>query len=255
MTPGEDPIPLDDTAQPASRQDPAESVSLRKKPDAGPDLYQIEPEDQQPASALPKSISVQEAFSRVQREEEKEREETERKKREEETLDGQSLTDPLVPEKLNRWRQVAAVGCGFLVLAFIFAWRMTVKKQGDSFAGFAAGVIAVYTAVLHGGLALAALWLQSKLEQRPLGNWREGLARLFAALCVFQCVVHLPFEVGPVWLTKAILAIAACAAFLGVMMMLFRWPIRRAVMVGGIQILIYVAMSVHIWLGKMIEPK
>ncbi len=255
MTAGEDSIPLDDSAKPSSSQSPSDSVSLRTKPDAGPDLYQIEPPHTQPASALPKSISVQEAVDRVQREEEREREEAERKKREEETLDGLSLTDPLVPAKLNRWRQVAAVGGGILLLAFIFAWRATSIKRGDSFAGFAAGLIAVYSAALHACLATAALWLQAKVEQRPMGNWHEALARFFAALSVFQLVVHLPLDTGYEWLSKSLLAIAACAAFFGVVMMLFRWPARRAVMVGGIQVLIYVALSIHIWLGKLIEPK
>ncbi len=252
MTNPNDPIPLDDSHTPNNSR---EDVSLRPKPDAGPDLYQIDPAHVEPASALPKSISVQEALARVQREEERERETAERKKREEETLDGLSLTDPLVPAKLNRWRQVAAVGGGILLLAFIFAWRATAAKKGDSFAGFAAGLITLYSAALHACLATGALWLQAKLEQRPMGNWREAMARFFAALSVFWLVIHLPFDTGYEWLTKSLLAIAACAAFFGVVMMLFRWPARRAVMVGGIQVLIYVAMSVHIWLGKLIEGK
>lgn len=256
MPPGEEPIPLDD--EPRSPKPPDESVSIRRKPDAGPDHYQIEPEEPQKTSPLPKSISVQEAVARVQREEEREREEAERKKHEEETLDGQSLTDPLVPAKLQRWRQVAMIGGGVLLIAFILAWRNTAAQVHDNFAGFAAGIIAIYTAALHACLALAALWLQSKLEQRPMGNWREALARFFAALSLFELILHLPFMTDNkdyIWLSRSVLAIAACAAFLGCVMMLFRWPFRRAIMVGGIQLLIYVAMSIHVWLARLIEAK
>lgn len=225
-----------------------DTVRIRSKPDAGP-VFELEPAVEGPKVRAPSPIAVKEANAKIAEAERREAEERERKKREEESLDGKPLTEPLVPREFRQWRTVAYIGAGVLTLAAGLAWHGAAK------AGFFVALIAIYTTVLHSGLALGALRLQAMLEQRPMGEWREALARFFLSLAVFHAVLHLPLKTGYQWLDKGVLASAAAAAFLGSVVVLFRWPPRRAMMVGGIQVLIWVALTMHLWLEKMIAVK
>lgn len=226
----------------------ADEVRLRPKPDAGP-VFELEPATEAPRVKAPSPIAVREANAKIAEAERREAAEKERRKREEESLDGKPLTEPLVPREFRQWRTVAYIGAGVLALAAGLAWHGAAK------AGFFVALIAIYTTALHSGLALGALRLQAMLEQRPMGDWREALARFFLSLAVFHAVLHLPLKTGYQWLDKGVLASAAAAAFLGSVIALFRWPPRRAIMVGGIQVLIWVALTMHLWLEKMIAVK
>jgi hypothetical protein len=225
-----------------------DAVRIRPKPDAGP-VFELEPAVEAPKVKAPSPIAVQEANAKIAEAERREAEERERKKREEESLDGKPLTEPLVPREFRQWRTVAYIGAGVLALAAGLAWHGAAKS------GFIVALIVMYTTVLHSGLALGALRLQAMLEQRPMGEWREALARFFLSLAVFHAVLYLPLKTGYVALDKSVLAVAAAGAFVGAVIVLFRWPPRRAVMVGGIQVLIWVALTMHVWLEKLIRVK
>ncbi|GEM_PF-1283023 len=222
-----------------------DTIALRPKPDAGP-AFDLEPTIQAARVRPPSPIAVQEATARIAQAERREQEEAERRKLEEESLDGKPLTEPLVSGELKQWRMVAQIGVGVLVLGSILAFMQAQRAQ------FVSAIIAVYATLLHTALALGALQLQAILEQRPMGKWREALARFFLSLAVMMVVLHLPFKTGYEWIDKAVLALGACGAFLGCIVVLFRWPLRRAVMVGGIQVLIWVALTAHTWLREMV---
>jgi hypothetical protein len=221
---------------------------MRSKPDAGP-AFELEPAAEAPRVKAPSPIAVREANAKIAEAERREAEEKERQKREEESLDGKPLTEPLVPRDFKQWRTVAYIGCGVLVVAAGLAWHGAAKS------GFIVALIAIYTTLLHSGLALGALRLQALLEQRPMGEWREALARFFLSLAVFHVVLYLPLKTGYAWLDKSVLAVGAAGAFFACTMVLFRWPARRVVMVGGIQVLIWIALTMHLWLRGMIAVK
>lgn len=242
----------DEPTKPApSQPDPPRNLDLvppQPKPDAQL-AYDLAPESTPaPLAKAPPPLGVQEANRRLQEAERREEEQREQAKREEATLDGKPLTEPLVSMKLTGWRTMAYVGAGVLLLALIMTYVHSERSK------FVFTLITLYGTLLHSLLALGALRLQAMLEERPMGNWREALARFFVCMATFHVLLHLPFKTSYEWLNKGVLALVACAGFLACVMLLFRWPIRRALMVGGLQVLIWIALTAHLWLRSLITP-
>lgn len=183
--------------------------------------------------------------------EERERAEREAADKLDASLDGKGPDAPLVPPDLSQWRVVAGIGGGLTVLAMALAYARA------PYAALAEFLIAGYSTMLHAGLAVAALFLQSKIELRPMGNWREALARFFCAIAAFQCLLRIGYVSGSTdnarWWSMGIGAVVGGGVFFLLVMSLFRWPPRRVVMVVGIQLLIVVALGLHHWLRSMVE--
>lgn len=201
-------------------------------------------------STLP-PVSAEHARKLLAEAEEREAKAREQAEREEESLDGKPFSAPLVPPDLSQWRVVAGVG-GVLTFA-----AMITAYVRSPYAPFVEFLIAGYSTILHAGLALGALYLQAKLEQRPMGNWREALARFFCAIAAFALLLRIGYISGSTdsarWWSLAIGAVLGGGAFFLLVMSLLRWPPRRVVMVAGIQLLIVVALTLHHWLRDMVE--
>lgn len=171
--------------------------------------------------------------------------------RAEQSLDGKPNGYPLVPPDLSQWRVVAIVGGVLTLAAMITAYVRAPRVP------FVELLVAGYSTLLHAGFALGALYLQSQLERRPMGNWREALARFFCAIAAFSLLYRLGYITSgdperARWWSSAIGALLGGAAFFGLVMMLFRWPARRVLMVAGIQLLIVIALTMHHWLREMV---
>jgi hypothetical protein len=220
------------------------SEEIQLAPDDGPSPKRVAKPAEPPLSAEQARKLLDEAEAR-------ERAEAARIEHEEGSLDGKGPEAPLVPPDLTQWRVVAGVGGALTLAAMIVAF---VRAEH---AALVEALVAGYSVVLHAGLALAALYFQARLEQRPMGNWREALARFFCALGAFALLLRIGWIGGATestrWWSLAIGALIGGAAFFGLVMLLLRWPARRVAMVAGIQLLIVVALTVHHWLRDMVE--
>jgi hypothetical protein len=199
----------------------------------------------------PAPLTAEQARGLLAEAEARERAEAEKAEREEGSLDGQPLDAPLVPADLAQWRVVAGMGAALTLAAMIVAYARS------AYAPFVEFLVAGYSVVLHACLALGALYFQARLEQRPMGNWREALARFFCAIAAFALLLRIGWVGGSTdsarWWSLAIGAVVGGAAFFGLVMLLLRWPARRVAMVAGIQLLIVVALTLHHWLRDMVE--
>lgn len=152
------------------------------------------------------------------------------------------VKDPLVRPRIAPASTIAIAGGVLTLLAFILAW-VTADKDG-----FLRGLAALVNTCTFSLLGLAAAWIVSQVEQRPLGNYAACAARMLVCVAVFQCAVHLklglPARIGEIAL--------AVGLYLLAIMVLFGLSPARALRVAGFHFVLALLMGITIWANSWV---
>jgi hypothetical protein len=202
--------------------------------------FELEPAPEVVHSPPPKSEAVKRAI-------ELEREQMTRKSSlhddDDDEEDVQSLTGPLLRANLQNSNFYFGLAGVLLVAAAYFGAANTKPNQE----ALPIVISTVYNAALHSGTGLVAAWCWSKIEARPLGSWRDVLARMSVGVCAawFFFNMQLGLELK---LEEPLLGLAA---YLCVLIVLMRWTPKRAFRVACVHfaliLVFFLAMVLHVW--------
>lgn len=146
---------------------------------------------------------------------------------------------PLARHFLLKAEHAAIFACGLTIGAGIVGW--VVAEKG----GFAQGVSAVWNTLVFSMLGVGAIWATARVEARPVGSYAQAMARMFAAVAVFQLCAQLRMGI-PGRIGEAVLAVGA---YLGCLFLLFGWSPRVVARVAAF----HFVLALVVWLTILVN--
>ncbi|HLP83918.1 MAG TPA: hypothetical protein VK157_06170 [Phycisphaerales bacterium] len=217
--------------------------------DADKPAYELEPAPATPIVPPPKSDAVKRA---IELEKQLEREAMERRTsvhddEDDEDAEVSAANQPLLDARLtNSNFYFGLAGVLTVAAAWIGAANVTDAKQSE----LAVVVSTVYNTALHAGTGLVAAWCWAKIEARPLGSWRDVLARMSVAVASAWLFFNMQLGLD-VKLEEPLLGIAS---YLCVLILLMRWTPKRAFRVACVHfaliLVVFLAMVLHVWASR-----
>lgn len=154
---------------------------------------------------------------------------------------------PLVAMGKLGWKAPAIVAATLLVVTMVLA--VTNAARGEALR--AAGHELLYIPI-NIGLGFVALFVLSRLAERPLGYWRGGLARIAMAVVAFHTMMNLGLDFGGALLVQWL---AGAAIYFGILWATTRAAVREVFVMAGIHFGLWALVVFLFWLAPRVAPK
>jgi len=218
-----------------NKPDPQDHFELAPEP---------EPATPRPAQPAPRRMSTEE-YERKLREEEEARLKHEQEEKVRLDLgEGMPKGAPLISPRLRNARN-AAIAAGVLLAAAVI---IAMIRADSGHLPLAAKII--YDTALASALGVCAAFAFAAIQERPLGSWTQGAARMALAVALAQVVLQCSVGGGA---GKALFAVLALVAYLAALIVLMDWKPRMAFRVGVFHFALQALVWLAIWLDGTVE--
>jgi hypothetical protein len=155
---------------------------------------------------------------------------------------------PLVAVGKLGWKAPAIVATTLFVVSIILA----IIYSGPGVAWWKALGNQLLHTPINIALGFIALFVLSRLTERPLGYWKGAIARIAVAVVAFQCVTHLQLGFGG---EKIVLWIAAAALYFGLIWVMTRAAVRETFVMAMIHLGLVGLVASLFWLAPRVTPE
>jgi hypothetical protein len=207
--------------------------------------YDLEPTSAVPLTPPPKSDAVKAAIA-LEKQLEREAMERRTSVHDDEEDEGEIAppTQPLLDARLkNSQFYFGLAGVLTIAAAWIGAANVTDVKQS----ALAVVISTIYNTLLHSATGVLAAWCWAKIEARPLGSWRDVLARMSVAVASAWLCFNLQLGLA----AKIEEPLLGIGAYLCVLALLMRWTPKRVIRVATVHfaliLVVFLAMVLHVW--------
>ncbi len=154
---------------------------------------------------------------------------------------------PLVAMGKLGWKAPAIVACTLFVVTMVLA--VINAQRGETLR--AVGYELLYIPI-NIGLGFIALFVVSRLTERPLGYWRGGLARIAMAVVAFHTMMNLGLDFGGALLVQWL---AGAAIYFAILWATTRAAVREVFVLAGIHFGLWALVVFLFWLAPRVTPQ
>lgn len=154
---------------------------------------------------------------------------------------------PLVAMGKLGWKAPAIVACTLFVVTIVLAVINAPRGEALRAVGYELLHIPINIA-----LGLVALFVLSRLAERPLGYWRGGIARIAAAVVAFHAMMNLGLDFGGALLVQWLLG---AALYFGMLWASTRAALREVFVMAGVHFGLWALVLFLFWLAPRVAPK
>ncbi len=155
---------------------------------------------------------------------------------------------PLVAMGKLGWKAPAIIAATLFVVSIV----LSIVYANPNVAWWRALANLLLHTPINIALGFVALFVLSRLTERPLGYWRGAIARIAVAVIAFQCVNHLQLGFGG---EKIVLWLAAAALYFGLIWAMTRAAVRETFVMAMIHLGLVGLVAALLWLAPRVAPK